>query len=109
MSLPKIGLLGGSFDPPHNGHVALARSALAHLALDELRWLPVGLQWQKRRRPTRAADRQAMVALAIDGEPHFVVDDRELRRRGPSYTVATLRELNAEQPAEWFLVIGQDQ
>jgi nicotinate-nucleotide adenylyltransferase len=105
----KIGLLGGSFDPPHNAHLALARSALDHLSLDEVRWLPAGLQWQKARQPTPAHHRLAMVALAIAGEPRFVLDDRELRRQGPSYTVDTVRELQAEESAEWFLLVGQDQ
>jgi nicotinate-nucleotide adenylyltransferase len=107
--LKRIGLLGGSFDPPHRGHVALARNALDHLSLDEVRWLPAGLQWQKAHPPAPAADRRAMVALAIEGEPGFVLDDRELRRSGPTYTVDTLRELQAAEPAEWFWILGQDQ
>jgi nicotinate-nucleotide adenylyltransferase len=109
LRVPRIGLLGGSFDPPHRAHLALARTALEHLALDEVRWLPAGLAWQKTRRAAPAAHRRAMVALAIEGEPRFVLDDRELRRAGPSYTSDTLRELHAERAAEWFLVIGQDQ
>jgi nicotinate-nucleotide adenylyltransferase len=109
LTLPRIGLLGGSFDPPHVAHLALAHSALSHLGLDELRWLPAGLAWQKTRGAAPAEHRRAMVALAIDGEPRFVLDERELRRPGPSYTVDSLRELHAERAAEWFLVIGQDQ
>jgi len=109
LGLKRIGILGGSFDPPHDAHLALARSALEHLSLDEVRWVPAGLQWQKTRQPAPAQDRRAMVALAIEGEPRFVLDDRELRRAGPSYTVDTLRELQAGEPAEWFLILGQDQ
>jgi len=109
MSVRRAGVFGGSFDPPHRAHLALARSALEHLALDEVRWLPAGLQWQKTRRPSPAHDRRAMVALAIEGEPRFVLDDRELARSGPSYTVDTLRELHAGPPADWFLLLGQDQ
>jgi nicotinate-nucleotide adenylyltransferase len=105
----RIGLLGGSFDPPHNAHLALARSALDHLGLDEVRWLPAGLQWQKTSEPSPAADRRAMVERIIQGEPRFRLDDRELHRDGPSYTVDTLRELQAAEPAEWFLILGQDQ
>jgi nicotinate-nucleotide adenylyltransferase len=89
--------------------VALARTALEHLSLDVVRWLPAGQQWLMARQPAPADDRKAMVALAIDGEPRFVLDDRELRRPGPSYTIDTVRELQAEEPAEWFLVLGQDQ
>lgn len=107
--MPRIGLLGGSFDPPHNGHLALARTALEHLALDEVRWLPVGRQWQKGGSASPAEHRVAMVALAVEREPRFVLDDREVKRPGPSYTVDTLRELAAERAADWFLVVGQDQ
>ncbi len=110
----RIGLLGGTFDPPHQAHVALAHLALTHLGLDAVWWIPAGRPWQKLaaggRTPTGASHRRAMVALAIQGEPRFVLDDRELRRQGPSYTVDSLRELRAEHPGvEWTLIIGQDQ
>src|SRR5204863_7473708 len=65
--LRRIGILGGSFDPPHNAHLALAHVALQPLALDELRWLPAGQPWQKTRELASAADREAMVALTIAG------------------------------------------
>src|SRR5512141_1824995 len=107
--MKRIGLLGGSFDPPHNAHVALARSAMEHLMLDELRWVPAGVQWQKQRELAPVADRQAMVTLAIAGEPRFVLENCELWRSGPSYTIDTVLELQAAEPADWFLVIGQDQ
>jgi len=108
--MKRIGLYGGSFDPPHLGHLALAHIALEHLRLDELRWLPAGTPYQKRCMPAPAADRQAMVEAAIAGEPRFVIDTRELQRVGPSYTIDTLRELQRDAaPAQWFLVIGQDQ
>ncbi len=106
----RIGLFGGSFDPVHNAHLALARSALSELALDEVRWIPAGQPWQKTRRLADSADRAAMVALAIEGEPHFVLDPIELQRAGPSYTLDTVRELQASMPeAQWFLLLGQDQ
>jgi nicotinate-nucleotide adenylyltransferase len=106
----RIGLFGGSFDPVHNAHLALARQALAELRLDELRWVPVGQPWQKLRPLTPAAQREAMLRLAIGGEPRFVVERGELERPGPSYTLDTVRELQAVAPdAQWFLVIGQDQ
>ena len=106
----RIGIFGGSFDPVHNAHLALARLALSELKLDELRWVPVGKPWQKSRRITSAAHREAMVRLAIEGEPRFVLDRTELERSGPSYSLDTVRSLQAARPdAQWFLVIGQDQ
>jgi nicotinate-nucleotide adenylyltransferase len=111
MTTRRIGLLGGSFDPPHLGHRALGRIARQTLALDELRWLPAAAPWQKLgRQMAPAADRRAMVAALIDGEPASVIDDHELQRGGPTYTIDTVRALQAESPgADWFLVIGQDQ
>lgn len=106
----RLGLFGGSFDPVHNAHLALARLALAELRLDRLLWIPAGQPWQKQRRLTPAADREAMLRLAIAGEPRFVLDRRELLRQGPSYTLDTVRELRTEQPgAQLVLLIGQDQ
>ncbi len=106
----RIGLFGGSFDPVHNAHLAFARSALRELALDEVRWIPAGRPWQKTRSLTDATHRAAMVALAIEGEPRFVLDPIELQRAGPSYMLDTVRALQAAQPgAQWFLLLGQDQ
>ncbi len=111
MSDPRrIGLFGGTFDPPHNAHVALARLALVELSLDELRWIPAGEPWQKARAITPAVHREAMVRLAMGEEPRFMIERCEIRRAGPSFTLDTVRELQAARPgAEWFLIIGQDQ
>ena len=108
--MKRVGLFGGSFDPVHDAHLALATTALQQLELDEVRWIPVGQPWQKTRRLADAADREAMVRLAIAGEPRFVLDRSELRRRGPSFTLDTVHELIAADPAaERFLILGQDQ
>ncbi len=107
----RIGLLGGSFDPPHRAHRALADLALQALALDVLLWVPAGQPWQKAgRRLADARHRLEMVRLIAAGQPRFLIDERELRRNGATFTVDTVRELAAEHPqAECFLVIGQDQ
>jgi nicotinate-nucleotide adenylyltransferase len=106
----RIGLLGGTFDPVHNAHLALARQAMAELALDQVRWIPAGNPWQKSRAISDALHREAMLGLALEGEPRFVIDRSELGRAGPSYTADTVRELQRGQPdAQWFLLIGADQ
>jgi nicotinate-nucleotide adenylyltransferase len=105
------GLFGGSFDPPHLAHRALAEAALAQLPLDTLVWLPARQSPHKAdRQPASGADRVAMLQRMTAGEPRFEIDTRELDRAGPGYTVDTLRELQAQQPGtRWWLVIGQDQ
>jgi nicotinate-nucleotide adenylyltransferase len=110
-TVPKrLGVFGGAFDPPHLAHRALAEVALAQLQLDELRVLPTGQAWHKTRPLTEARHRLAMAALAFADLPGVLLDDREIRRSGPSYTLDTLRELHAEQPqAELFLIMGKDQ
>lgn len=106
----RVGMFGGAFDPPHRAHVALARAAIAQLGLEQLHVLPTGQAWHKSRTLTPAEDRLAMTRLAFQGVPHVVVDDRELRRTGPTYSVDTLRELQAEHPgAQLYLVMGEDQ
>ena len=105
-----IGLFGGSFDPVHNAHLALARHALDELALDALCWVPTGQPWQKTRVMTPAVHREAMLRLAIGNDPHSRLERCELERDGPSYTLDTVRELQAANgDARWFLIIGQDQ
>jgi len=106
----RLGIFGGSFDPVHRGHVALAHAARDQLDLDELRWIPVGIAWQKSQHFEDGPDREAMVRLAIAAEPRFVLDRTELKRRGPSFTLDTVREKLAELPdADWTLVLGADQ
>lgn len=107
---PRVGMFGGAFDPPHRAHVVLARAAIAQLGLDRLYVLPTGDAWHKSRALTPAADRLAMTRLAFEGLARAVVDDRELRRTGPTYSIDTLRELRAEHPGtQLFLLMGEDQ
>jgi len=114
MTRRRIGILGGTFDPVHVGHIALARSARDALALHEVRFVPTGQSWQKNTSAASAGQRLAMVRLALAGLPDrggFVADDREVRRDGPSYTVDTLESLRDELGGEAMLVliVGSDQ
>ncbi|MDI1273850.1 nicotinate (nicotinamide) nucleotide adenylyltransferase [Polaromonas sp.] len=106
----RIGIFGGAFDPPHRAHVALAQAALAQLALDALHIIPTGQAWHKTRTLSAPDHRLAMTRLAFAGLDRVVVDDREIRRSGPSFTIDTLEALQAENPgAQLYLVIGNDQ
>ena len=107
---PRLGMFGGAFDPPHLAHVALAQAAIGQLQLDQLRIFPTGQAWHKPQAMSAPEHRLAMCRLAFGQLPHAVIDERELRRPGATYTIDTLRELKAEHPgAELFLVIGEDQ
>lgn len=107
----RIGLLGGTFDPIHVGHVALARAAQAAYGFDEIRFLPTAISWQKGETSTDPQHRMEMVRRAIAGHRGFVLDDREVRRGGNTYTVDTLSELRGElgQDAVLVLLLGSDQ
>ena len=104
------GIFGGSFDPPHLAHIALAQHAIAQFALDELRIIPTGDAWHKARTLTASPHRLAMTRLAFASVPKAVVDTREIDRLGATYTIDTLQELHADHPdAALFLFIGADQ
>jgi nicotinate-nucleotide adenylyltransferase len=106
-----IGILGGTFDPPHAGHVAAAVAAHKQLGLDEVRIIPAGQAPLRTGAPVAsAADRVAMCRLAFAEYPWAVVDDRETRRAGTSWSVETARELAREHPdALRVWVLGADQ
>ena len=107
----RVGLFGGSFDPPHLGHLQLARAARDQLGLERVLWLPAGAPWQKSNRAIAPGQhRAAMLRLLIGAEAGFSVDERELQRPGPTYTIDTVGELDALSPGcDWVLLIGQDQ
>lgn len=110
MTLARLGVLGGAFDPPHLAHVALAQAALDQLQLEQLRVFPTGQAWHKPQILSAPEHRLAMARLAFAQLPRTVIDERELHRPGPTYTIDTLRELRAEHPAaQLFLVMGEDQ
>jgi nicotinate-nucleotide adenylyltransferase len=104
----RIGLLGGTFDPPHVGHLVVAECARVELALAEVRLLVAGDPWMKRT-VSRPADRVDLVRAAVAGQPGLSVDAREVDRRGPTFTADTLVELRAEEPdVEWVFLLGTD-
>ncbi len=107
----RIGLLGGSFDPVHVGHIALARAAQTALQLDAIRFIPTARSWQKQHRQTDAGHRIAMLREAIASHPDWRVDDRETCRGGDSYTIDTLASLRGELGTKvaLVLIIGSDQ
>ena len=106
----RLGMFGGSFDPPHIAHVALAQHAIEQFQLDELRIIPTGDAWHKSRNLTPSPHRLAMTRLAFADLQQAVVDPREIDRTGATYTIDTLQELHAEVPgAHLFLFIGADQ
>ena len=111
----RLGILGGTFDPPHIGHVALARLCIEHLELDELVWIPTGQSWQKGDDVTPAADRLAMTELAAqalsDTRALVHASRMEVDRAGPSYTVDTVHELREHYGPDASLawLMGADQ
>ena len=110
MTTKRIGILGGSFDPPHLAHVAMAEAAIDQFQLDELRIIPTGDAWHKPRNLSPGWQRLEMAQLAFGHLPRIQVDDMELKRQGPSFTFETLRALQSQHPdAEFFLFVGEDQ
>lgn len=104
-----IGVFGGSFDPVHLGHLVAAEQAAEHLRLAQVRFVPARCHPFKPRHYASPEDRRAMVAAAIQENPRFMLDARELRRPAPSYTADTLRELGTESPGDaLFLLVGAD-
>lgn len=106
----RVGVFGGTFDPPHIGHSIVAAEVVEAIGLDLLLWVPARIPPHKRGRPlTPAAIRRRMVEAAIRDEPGFALCDLELGRKGVSYTVDTLRSLRARHPG-WtlYLVLGAE-
>lgn len=107
----RLGILGGTFDPPHAGHLAAAVAVQTQVALDELVLMVANEPWQKvgDRQVTPAQVRFEMTEALVQGISGLRADDREIRRGGPTFTVDTLEEILAEQPGtEIFLIVGAD-
>lgn len=106
----RIGVFGGTFDPVHYGHLIAAETCREQLQLDQVRFIPAAVPPHKPNgRISDGHARADMLMLALSGYPEFVVDRRELKRSGPSFTVDTLAEFHEEQPdAELFFLMGAD-
>lgn len=107
MGIKKIGLLGGSFDPVHLVHIALAKAARKHLALDEVQFIPAANPWQRQPLAASPEHRLAMLELAIAAKPGLCINPIEIERGGKTYTIDTLEQL--PHGAEYFWVLGSDQ
>jgi nicotinate-nucleotide adenylyltransferase len=107
---PAIGILGGTFDPVHNAHLAMAQAALGHLKLDKVLFVPTGTTRYRNPAGASGDDRVAMLRLALESNPHFEVDTRELQSGASGYTLDTVKALRSELgDAELYLLIGADQ
>jgi nicotinate-nucleotide adenylyltransferase len=110
----KIGLLGGTFDPVHNGHLALGEAARERVPLDRVVFVPAGQPWLKLRQALPVSspeDRLAMVRLAIAGKPYFELSRREIERTGPTYTVDTIEEFQKDPGNygdDFYFIAGGD-
>jgi nicotinate-nucleotide adenylyltransferase len=106
----KVGILGGTFDPVHIGHLRSALEVAEFMQLDELRLIPAARPPHRSTPQVGAAERLALVELAVAGEPLLRVDDRELKRERPSYSIDTLESLRGELDADdqLFLLLGWD-
>lgn len=108
--MKKVGILGGTFDPPHYGHLLIANEVHFALQLDEIWFMPNHEPPHKKKpESVNDEDRLKMLTLAIAGNPAFAIQPIELERGGPSYTVDTMRMLNAQySDHQFFFIIGAD-
>lgn len=108
--MKKVGILGGTFDPPHYGHLLIANEVLSTLHLDEIWFMPnQEPPHKKKSKSIKNEDRLQMLELAISGNDSFRVETIELDRQGPSYTVDTMKMINAQySDHQFFFIIGAD-
>jgi nicotinate-nucleotide adenylyltransferase len=107
--LRRLGVMGGTFDPIHNGHLVAASEVADLFDLDEVVFVPTGQPWQKDRYVTAAEDRYLMTVIATASNPRFSVSRVDVDRGGPTYTKDTLRDLRALNPdAELYFITGAD-
>jgi nicotinate-nucleotide adenylyltransferase len=106
----RLGVMGGTFDPIHHGHLVAASEVQTLFDLDEVVFVPTGEPWQKDRATVSPAeDRYLMTVIATASNPRFTVSRVDIDRQGPTYTIDTLRDLKAQRPdAELFFITGAD-
>jgi nicotinate-nucleotide adenylyltransferase len=105
-----VGILGGTFDPVHNVHLAIARLALEHAGVAGILWIPTGTPGYRNAPIAPANDRLAMLKLAVAGEPRYRIDERELRPGASGFTFDSVTALKGEHPrTEFVLIMGADQ
>ena len=105
---PRIGVMGGTFDPVHNGHLSAASEVRQHFNLEEVVFVPTGVPYQKTG-VTESEHRYLMTVIATASNPSFTVSRVDIDRIGPTYTIDTLRDLRAERPdADLFFISGAD-
>jgi nicotinate-nucleotide adenylyltransferase len=105
----KIGILGGTFNPPHIGHLILAQEVTQKLSLDKIFFIPTNIPPHKESHNVKGADRLNMVKLVVAGDKRFEALDLEIKRGGVSYTIDTVHELKEKfKQAEFYLIVGSD-
>jgi nicotinate-nucleotide adenylyltransferase len=107
----RLGIMGGTFDPIHHGHLVAASEAATRFSLDEVVFVPTGQPWQKQDSEVSPAEhRYLMTVIATASNPRFTVSRVDLERPGPTYTIETLRDLRAQRghDAELFFITGAD-
>jgi len=105
---PRIGVMGGTFDPIHHGHLVAASEVASHLGLDEVIFVPTGMPWQKQK-VSDSEHRYLMTVIATASNPDFTVSRVDIDRGGPTYTIDTLRDLRTQRPdADLFFITGAD-
>ena len=111
MTRRRLGVMGGTFDPIHHGHLVAASEVRSWFDLDEVVFVPTGEPWQKgARRVTHAEDRYLMTVIATESNPRFSVSRVDIDRAGPTYTVDTLRDIRADRGDDWdlYFITGAD-
>lgn len=104
----KYAVFGGTFDPPHAGHLAIAKAALEAQDIDELIWVPAAKNPIKRWSKTSPESRMAMVLSMVEHEPRMSVSDIEITRGGDSFAIDTIKELKGVRPGQYWFVLGSD-